>query len=78
MYQQSEKKLVNEQYLLQMSTHYGEFWPLTVNLDHPANFNRFHVLASLLQRRRSTKLCTTFGRLLGWYTIYTFSGALAP
>jgi len=24
--------------------------------------------------RRSTKLCTTFGRLLGWYTI----GALAP
>jgi len=27
--------------------------------------------------RRSTKLCTIFGHLLGWYTIYTFSGALA-
>ena len=27
---------------------------------------------------RSTKLCTMFGRLLGWYTIYTFFGALAP
>ena len=31
-------------------------------------------------QRRPTKLCTTFGRLLGWYTMYTFSGwgALAP
>jgi len=28
-------------------------------------------------QRRSTKLCTMFGRLLGWYTIYTFSAALA-
>jgi len=27
---------------------------------------------------RPTKLCTMFGRLLGWYTIYTFLGALAP
>jgi len=42
-----------------------------------ANLNGFRVLASLLQsvaQRRSTKLCTMFGRLLGWYTIYTFSG----
>jgi len=29
-------------------------------------------------QRRPTKLCTIFGHLLGWYTIYTFSGALAP
>jgi len=28
--------------------------------------------------RRPTKLCTMFGRLLGWYTIYTFSRALVP
>jgi len=27
---------------------------------------------------RSTKLCTMFGRLLSWYAIYTFSGALGP
>ena len=27
---------------------------------------------------RPTKLCVMFGRLLGWYTIYTFLGALAP
>jgi len=29
-------------------------------------------------RWRTTKLCTMFGRLLGWYTTYTFLGALAP
>jgi len=29
-------------------------------------------------KRRPTKLCTMFGRLLGWYTIYTFSEALSP
>ena len=28
--------------------------------------------------RRLTKLCTTFGRLLGCYTVYTFSWAIAP
>jgi len=27
---------------------------------------------------RSTKLCTMSSGLLGWHTIYTFSGALAP
>jgi len=27
--------------------------------------------------RGPTKLCTMFGRLLGWYTIHTLSGALA-
>jgi len=39
------------------------------------------VFASLLQRCRSwssTKLCTMFGRLLDWYIMYTFLGALAP
>jgi len=29
-------------------------------------------------QRKPTKLCTMFGRLLGWYIIYTFSGVLAP
>jgi len=29
-------------------------------------------------QRRSTKLCMIFGRLLHWYTIYVFWGALAP
>ena len=29
-------------------------------------------------QRRLSKLCMMFGRLLGWYTIYTFLWALAP
>jgi len=29
-------------------------------------------------QRKPTKLCTVFGRLLDWYTTYTFSGVLAP
>jgi len=41
----------------------------------PGNFNEFRVLASLLQRK-SSKLCMMFGRLLGWYIIYTFWGLL--
>ena len=47
----------------------------------PANFNGFRVLASLLHRSRlmeANQTCTMFGRLLGWYPIYTFSGALSP
>ena len=34
--------------------------------------------ARKVAQRTSTELCTRFGRLLGWYTVYTFSGALAP
>jgi len=47
----------------------------------PANLNGFRVLALILHRRsqrRSTKRCTMFGRLLGWYVIYTFFGLLSP
>jgi len=46
-----------------------------------ANFNRFCVLASLLHRRRLTKVnqtCTMFGRLLSWYKVYIFWGLLSP
>jgi len=46
-----------------------------------ANFSGFHVLALLLSWRslsQPTKLCMIFGCLLGWYTIYTFSGLLPP
>jgi len=64
----------------------ANFGPLTAEIDSgvrgtPSNFNEFRVLPSLLQRRRlpePTKLGTIFGRVLGCYTIYTFSGALAP
>jgi len=44
----------------------------------PATFKEFCVLASLVQRRRLTKLCTMFGRLLGCYNIHTFRGGCCP
>jgi len=52
------KKLVKQQYLLHMSLQYGELpptngWDQFGSLGHPANFNGFHILTSLLQRRRS-------------------------
>jgi len=68
-----------------MSSSYGDFGPLTAEIGWrvwgtPANFNGFRVLASLLHRRRSTevtKLCTMFGRLIGWYIIY-LRGSMPP
>jgi len=62
------------------------FGPLAVEIcwrvwGTPANFNGF---ASCLRycsdvaHRRRTKLCAMFGRLLGCYTMCTFSGALPP
>ena len=82
------KKLVKQQYLLHVSSQYGERRPLTAEigwgvLGTPANFKGF---ASWLRyctdvaQRRSTTLCTIFGRLLGWYIIYklTFWGGSCP
>ena len=43
----------------------------------PANFNGFTSwlrCCTYVSQRRSTKHCTVFGRLLGWYTIYIFGG----
>jgi len=53
-------KLVKQQYLLHMYPKYGELrptsgWDRFVSLGTPANFNVFHVLAFLLQQRRSTE-----------------------
>ena len=50
---------------------------------HPANFNRFRVFASLLQRRRSPDAMPTklgrLSRLLRWYTVtYIHFGGFAP
>ena len=59
MYRQSEKKPVKQQYLPRMSSQYGELrpsgWDRSLVWVTPANFNGFRVLASLLQRRRSTE-----------------------
>ena len=48
----------------------------------PTNFNGFSSswlrYCSDVVHRRPTKLCTMFCRLLGCYTVYTFSEAFAP
>ena len=49
----NRKKLVKQQYLLNMFLQYGELrptngWDLLVSLGHAANFNGFRVLAALL------------------------------
>jgi len=61
----------------------ANFGPLTAEIGlpdwgTPANFKRFRVLPSLRQQHRPTKLCMIIGRLLGWYTIYTFLGGFCP
>jgi len=67
-----------------MSLQYGELRPLAAEIvslvwSTPANFNGFRVslrYCSDVAQRKPTKLCTTFGRVLAWYNIYTFSGVL--
>jgi len=86
MYQQSEKKLVKQQYVLHMSTQYGELrptdgWDWFGSMGHTSKFQRVSRLvfvAAATSRTGGQPNCTMFGRLLGWYTMYTFSGALAP
>jgi len=71
-------KGVKQQYLLYMSPQYGELRP-TKRLRSVREF--FGTTTIKFQRVSRlgfvTKLCTMFGCLLGWYTIYTFSGVLA-
>jgi len=71
-----------------MSAQYGERWPsgpLTAEIGSgvwgtPANFNGFHVLPSLLQRRRSPESNQTlhdvwpFPGLVHYISIYIFGG----
>ena len=54
-----KKKLVKQQYLLQMSLHYGELrptngWDRLACLEHPIIFQRYCVLASLLHGSHSS------------------------
>jgi len=87
MCRQSEKP-VEQQYLLHMSSQYRELrptngWDRLASLGHPSKFQRVSGLGFVnyctdVAQRRSTKFCTMFGRLLGWYTVCAFSGARAP
>jgi len=85
MYQQLEKKLVKQQYVLHTWPEYGELLPTNSSdrfgrLGHPSKFQRVSHLAFVTAATPipEGKLCAMFGHLLGWYTMYTFSGALAP
>jgi len=83
-YRQSEKML-NSNISSRYPHNMANFGPLTAEIGSgvwgtPANFNGFESwlrYCSDVAQRRPTKLCTIFGRLLGWCTIRTFSGALA-
>jgi len=87
IYRQSEKKLVKYQYLFHISSQYA-WWTLGhkrlrsvgefgVPQQISAGFVSWLCYCTDVAQWRSTKLCTMFGRLLGWYTIYIF-GLLPP
>jgi len=76
------KKLVKQQYLLHMSSEHGELrltngWQFAAPHQISMGFLSWLRYCTDVAQWRSTKLCSMFGRLLGWCTIYTFSGAFA-
>jgi len=67
-YRQSEKKLVKQQYLLQMSLQYGELlptsgWDLLAGLGHPIIFQRVSLLGSVTARQSSNGRQSNFAAL---------------
>jgi len=88
----NRKKFLKQQHLLHhMSYNVVNFdrhtngWDRLASLGHPSKFQRVSrfLLASLLHRRHSNEVNQTLydvwpaGRLVDWYTIYTFLGAHA-
>jgi len=82
MYRQSEKNLLNSNISSTCPHNPTNGWDLLGSLGHPRKFQPVSQLgfitAATSLTKGPTKLCTMFGRLLGWYTIYTFSGPLSP
>ena len=87
IYRQSKKKLLNRNISSTCPHNMVDVRPLTAEIGlpvwgTPANFNGFRVLASLLQRRRSSEANQTLHDVspspgLIHYVAYTFSEALA-
>ena len=78
-----KKKLLNSNISSTCPHNKVNFGPLTAEIGWgvcgtPADFTGFaswlHYCTDVAQRRL-TKLCTMFGCLLGWYTIYIFGGS---
>jgi len=70
MYQQSEKKLVKQQYLLHMSPQYGELrptsgWDRFCSLGHPSKFQRVSLLGSFTAWHCSSGHQPNFAALAG-------------
>jgi len=67
-----------------MSPQYGELWhtaeiglPVWAPQQTLTGFASSLRYCSDVAHRRPTKLCTMFGRLMRWYTVYTFLEAVA-
>jgi len=86
MYRQSEKNMLNSNISFTCPHNMVNVGALTAEIgwrvfDTPENFTIFAswlCYCTNVAQRKSTRLCTMFGRLLGWYTIYTFCGLLSP
>jgi len=81
-----KKYLLNSNIFSRRSDKMANFGPLTLwSVYHfgahqqilPGFVSWLHYCSDVAYRR-PTKLCTIFGRLVGWYTIYTFWGLLPP
>jgi len=70
-----------QQYLniIHKASQHGELYP-TAEIDWRIStaFASWFRYCTEVAQRRSSKLCTMFGGLLGWYTVYTFLGLLSP
>jgi len=87
MYRQLEKKLVKQQYLLHMSSQYGELqptnsWDRFVSLGHPKKFQQVLHLGVITALTSLTGSHPNFAQCLAKIscagTLYTFSAAVAP
>jgi len=64
----NRKKLIKQQYLLNMSSQYGEIWPTSgwyrfVSLGHPCKFQRVSRLGSVTARQSSSERQPNFAAL---------------
>jgi len=81
MHRQSEKNLLNSNISSTCSHYIVNFDPLTAEIGSgpqqiSTGFASWFRYCSVVDRRKPTKLCTMFGSLMGWCTIYTFRGLL--
>ena len=85
MCRQSKKNLLNSNISSTCPHNTANFGPLTAEIGSVREFGAFQQISTGLApwlhycsdvaHRRSTKVCTIFGRLLGWYTICIHKGS---